>query len=107
LDLSFSEIQASDAISESETLQFIEPFSTSSTTTPVGGVPDLVTHGLNGWLVPVGDTAVLAGALTQAQDNEKLVSQRADAALQVIRDAHVWEKTGPIVTELYQSLASK
>jgi glycosyltransferase involved in cell wall biosynthesis len=35
-------------------------------TTYVAGIPELVRHGENGWLVPAGDVAALAGALDEA-----------------------------------------
>jgi colanic acid/amylovoran biosynthesis glycosyltransferase len=35
-------------------------------TTHIAGIPELVRHGVNGWLVPAGDVAALTGALEYA-----------------------------------------
>jgi glycosyltransferase involved in cell wall biosynthesis len=35
-------------------------------TTHIAGIPELVRHGVNGWLVPAGDVAALTGALADA-----------------------------------------
>ena len=35
-------------------------------TTSIAGIPELVRHGLDGWLVAAGDVEALAGALIEA-----------------------------------------
>lgn len=47
----------------------------------VGGIPELVQPGRTGWLVPPGDSAVLAGVLRQALAEPALVAQMGQAAL--------------------------
>jgi glycosyltransferase involved in cell wall biosynthesis len=41
-------------------------------TTPVGGIPDIVTDGVNGLLFPVGDVNSLSKQLEKLMDNEEL-----------------------------------
>ena len=71
----------------------------------VGGVPDLVVAGENGWLFPAGDQGMLARALDDAAGSASEVAKRSEAALETIRTRHVWTVTGPILTALYQEAA--
>jgi glycosyltransferase involved in cell wall biosynthesis len=48
--------------------------------TPVGAVPEVITDGRNGLLVPVGDVEALAGALHRLLENGELRRNLADAA---------------------------
>jgi glycosyltransferase involved in cell wall biosynthesis len=48
----------------------------------VGGVPELVTDGVDGFLEPVGDIAAQAGRVTQLLTNEDLYRSMATAARQ-------------------------
>ena len=43
----------------------------------IGGIPDLVEHGTNGFLVPSGDTAALAGAIRYLADDPQLREEMA------------------------------
>jgi glycosyltransferase involved in cell wall biosynthesis len=48
--------------------------------TPVGAIPEVVAHGRNGLLVPVGHVEALANALSQLLDNGALRRSLGDAA---------------------------
>lgn len=48
--------------------------------TAAGGVPEVVTDGATGWLVPVGDARALAGALSRATSDRAEATRRAYAA---------------------------
>ena len=52
-------------------------------TTPVGFAADLIDDGVTGWLVPVGDAAALAGALTAVLSDPEARGAR-------------WERRAPI-----------
>lgn len=48
--------------------------------TAVGGVPEVLTDGVTGWLVPAADPLALAGALAEALDRPDEANRRAAAA---------------------------
>jgi N-acetyl-alpha-D-glucosaminyl L-malate synthase BshA len=48
--------------------------------TLAGGVPDLITHGVNGFMEPVGDVDAQAARITQLLTNSSLYRQMAEAA---------------------------
>jgi len=69
----------------------------------VGGIPDLVTSGWEGWLTPPRDIEALASALTEAAENPDEVCRRGQAAWQTVADRFTWERNGPKVVQLYQA----
>jgi len=48
--------------------------------TRVGGLPELVTHGVDGFLEPVGDIAAQARRVVELLTNEELYAKMAEAA---------------------------
>ena len=60
--------------------------------TAVGGVPDMVADARFGWLVPAGDTARLAGALTEALEDRQEAERRARQAHTVLAKSFTVEK---------------
>lgn len=52
-----------------------------SLTTPVGGIPEAVTDGVDGLLVPPGDVPALTGALTRLVEDPALRQRLSDGAL--------------------------
>jgi glycosyltransferase involved in cell wall biosynthesis len=52
--------------------------------TPVGGVPEIVTHGLDGLLVPAGDIDALAAAITRLASDPELRARLGRAARETV-----------------------
>lgn len=62
-------------------------------TSDAGGLPELVTDGVNGLVVPAGDTAALAAALTRAQRDTDLLEHLREGIRQPLaidEDASLW-----------------
>ena len=56
--------------------------------TPVGIMPELITHGENGFLFPWNDADALAGDIRQMLDNPALRRQIAEAGRQSVQHFH-------------------
>ncbi len=69
--------------------------------TEVGGVPYIVTHEVNGLLVPVDDAEAMAAAMLRLIRDQKLAGSLASAGLEQARN-YLWEAVGPQWLELYQ-----
>ena len=74
-------------------------------TTPVGGIPDLITSGETGLLVPPGDIPALAAALTSLLDDPALRAQLGAAARRRVAQSFTPEAALPILTTLYADCA--
>jgi glycosyltransferase involved in cell wall biosynthesis len=72
--------------------------------TSVGGIPDLVDHGVTGWLVPPNDVSQLESALTRLIDDDELRAELGSNAAATARarfDVAVMTKA---YEDLYESL---
>jgi glycosyltransferase involved in cell wall biosynthesis len=70
--------------------------------TRVGGVPELVTDGVNGMLFPVGDVeAMAAAAIDLLRDDERL-TQMAEAARTTATDHFCASRIIPVYEQYYE-----
>lgn len=69
----------------------------------VGGIPDMVSHGQNGLLVPVSDSEALADAVVELLDNPTRARDLANAALSTL-EAFTPESVATRYIKLYTSL---
>lgn len=69
--------------------------------TRVGGIPDVVTHGVSGWLVEPGDASALASALTEVLTDPLAASQRAAYARHQAAQHHTIDAMGQRILTLY------
>jgi glycogen synthase len=72
--------------------------------TRVGGIPDLIQHGVTGLLAPVGDVTALAFAVTRLLDDRKLAAQLAAAGRRYAFAHHSWPALAQRVLQLYTDL---
>lgn len=71
--------------------------------TTVSAIPELVTHGVNGLLVPQRDVAELAGALERLLEDEVLRRRLGTAARETIRASFDAERTTARLKHLFTS----
>jgi glycosyltransferase involved in cell wall biosynthesis len=72
--------------------------------TPVGGVPEVVKDGVNGWVVPAGDPAALAGAIWRVHEDPAGASGLGRAAAATIRDGYSHRTTACRIMEIYEEV---
>jgi L-malate glycosyltransferase len=72
--------------------------------TRVGGIPELVSDGRDGLLVPAGDEAALAAAIARVLDDPALADALGDAARAAIRARFSFERTVAAFERLYLDL---
>ena len=80
--LSASDVFLMSSISEGIPLTVIEAMAARRpvVSTAVGGLPELIEHGVSGMLAPSGDASSLAASLVQLYQNADLRNQMADVA---------------------------
>jgi len=71
----------------------------------VGGIPSLVDHDVNGLLVPPGDAAALAGAITRVL-TEPQTSARLSAAARRTAERYAWPALARRVAMAYQEVTA-
>lgn len=62
--------------------------------TSVGGLPEQVIHGSNGWIVPPRDPEALAEAMVSIAKDEGRARQMAEESLRIGRELYSWETIG-------------
>lgn len=74
--------------------------------TAIGGIPEVIDHGINGYLVPLGDTnAVASFAIELLMDEEKLAEFRL-AAMEAVQEKFHEDKVISQYERLYERLAA-
>ncbi len=73
-------------------------------TTPVGAIPEMITDGEQGWLTPPEQPELLAAALAEAAARPVEVARRGRAAWKTVAARFTWERSGPQIVGLYQSV---
>jgi glycosyltransferase involved in cell wall biosynthesis len=72
--------------------------------TKVGGIPDLITDGVDGLLVPPGDPDALAAALQRILRDRAFAQQLGNAARQTIANRYTAERTLERLEQIYAGL---
>jgi glycosyltransferase involved in cell wall biosynthesis len=75
--------------------------------TNVGGVPDLIQHGENGWLVDAGDAAGLARGILQALQQPELAKRAAARARSQVLEIHSKKRLLDEIESLYSGLLNR
>lgn len=75
-------------------------------TTSIAGIPELVRHGTDGWLIPAGDVHALVDALSEllAQPQQRLVAMGQTARERVLQRHAIDTEAGKLVA-LFKGLA--
>jgi len=74
--------------------------------TNVGGSPDVLSNGENGFLVPAGDIQRLASALETLVKDNRLRVKMGNANRQKVEENFAWSKTVRMVEKIYSELVS-
>ncbi|NQW18523.1 MAG: GT4 family glycosyltransferase PelF [Chloroflexi bacterium] len=69
--------------------------------TPVGGTPELITDGQNGYLTPVGDSQTLARAIVDILSDRERAAAMGQRNLTKVRDEYTWERVVDRTETLY------
>jgi len=71
----------------------------------VGGIPEVIQHGINGLLVPPGDDDALARACLELLRNREYAARLGARARQTVEQAFSHERSGAALLNVYRSLA--
>ena len=72
--------------------------------TRVGGTPELITDGENGFLIPVGDSHALAEAILDVLSAPERSSRMGQRNLQIVQIEYTWERVINRTEALYQEM---
>jgi len=72
--------------------------------TMVGGVPDVLTNGVNGFLVPVGDVSQMTAALKRLIEDEELRKRMGRTNRQEVEEHFLWSHTADKVERIYKEI---
>ena len=75
--------------------------------TRVGGLPELVTHGVDGFLAEVGDVEAMAEYTTRLLENPSLYAEVSQAARQTARTRFCASLIIPKYEELYRRVLER
>ena len=75
--------------------------------TQVGGVPELITDGVNGMLFPVGDVEAMSGAAIALLRDEKQLAAMALAARRTAIERFCASKVIPLYEEYYERVLAR
>lgn len=73
----------------------------------VGGIPDIIKDGYNGFLVPEKSPKDLADKIVQLLSNEKMAEEFSVNGLKTVRERFSWEIVGEKFCDVYEQVFSK
>lgn len=71
-----------------------------------GGIPDMISHGENGWLVPHGDVQKLAEAIEQILSNKVIAKSMGDKSLEIVKAGYSPERQAKKYAQVYKKVLS-
>jgi glycosyltransferase involved in cell wall biosynthesis len=71
--------------------------------TEVGGVPEVVKDGMNGYLVQPGSVSKLADTISKLIENERLRLRMGHKGRKIVKD-YTWEKAANEINQIYRKL---
>ncbi len=69
--------------------------------TSVGGIPEIVQHGENGFVVPPNDSSALADAVAEIRDDHGLRRRMSQAAVETVRERFTWSAVARRCVDAY------
>jgi glycogen(starch) synthase len=75
--------------------------------TNAGGLADKVQNGLNGWIVPAGEPAALAAAISGALEDPGRLSEMGEAGRAIVEREFSWQSAARDTIELYERLLGR
>jgi 2-deoxystreptamine N-acetyl-D-glucosaminyltransferase/2-deoxystreptamine glucosyltransferase len=83
-----------------ETMTFGKPI----IATTVGGIPEVIQHGVNGWLVKPGDGGEVARAIITLLEDPKLVATIGENGIETVRKRFDMNKLSKDMVEIYRDV---
>ncbi len=80
---------------------------TVAVATRVGGIPEVIKSGFNGYLVEPGDPVALANSLLAALSDDATSVSCADAALETIRRNYTWRRVVESLSTVYDEIIAE
>ncbi|WP_244163338.1 1,4-alpha-glucan branching protein domain-containing protein [Paenibacillus pectinilyticus] len=72
----------------------------------IGGLAEIVTHGINGCLFPPGDSEALAAHIIELLEQPAYASTLAATALSNVHALYDWAQIGSLTTQVYETVIS-
>ena len=97
------------SLKEAQTIVIPQAFATGKPViaSRVGGIPEIVTHGVNGWLVPAGDDRALADAMMRFAESPDLRLRLGRAGLDLARQELGFDQKMELVLASYRRAMSR
>jgi len=71
-----------------------------------GGVPEVISHGEDGYLVPFGDVPRLADCIATLLMDKELARRFGEAGYQKVLAEHTWDKKYSLISQVYRELGA-
>ncbi len=73
----------------------------------VGGLPDIIADGVNGYLVPPADPEALLNSIRSMLSDKRKVSEMGTNARQIVVEKFSWHEVGELVEKIYRGVMTK
>jgi glycosyltransferase involved in cell wall biosynthesis len=71
-----------------------------------GGVPEVISHGEDGYLVPFGDVDRLADGIVTLLTDKELAQRFGEAGYRKVLTKHTWDKKYGLISQVYRELGA-